>query len=89
MKLRTIACGRTYNTGNFTSQRFDFTAELEPNEDYELALRALAELLHEAALSALREQGLTGITEPGGYLPLKKAPAASVTGEGDVDEIPF
>lgn len=41
MKVKTIAYGKTFNLGNYESQRIDMTAELDEGEDEQLALLRL------------------------------------------------
>lgn len=41
MKVTTIAYGKTFNKGNYESERIDMTAELEEGEDEQVALMRL------------------------------------------------
>lgn len=41
MKVKTIAYGKTFNLGNYESQRIDMTAELDEGEDEQIALLRL------------------------------------------------
>lgn len=41
MRVKTIAYGKTFNLGNYESQRIDMTAELEEGEDEQVALMRL------------------------------------------------
>jgi hypothetical protein len=41
MHVKTIAYGKTFNLGNYESQRIDMTAELEEGEDEQVALMRL------------------------------------------------
>lgn len=88
MRVTSISTGRTYNTQNYTSQRFDLTADLHDGESMEDALRALAARLHDIALVIMRERGVRYITEPGGTLRLPPLNAEE-TDEVDEDPIPF
>jgi hypothetical protein len=53
--MRIISCGysRTYNTGNYTSRRFEAAAELEDGEGLAAALAELVRELHDAAAAVL------------------------------------
>lgn len=53
MKIRTISYSRTYNTGNYTSRRFEATAELDEQESLADQMEELARQLHSAANAVL------------------------------------
>lgn len=42
MRITQVAYGRTFNTGNYTSERIDLTAEVEAGEDWRAVRLALA-----------------------------------------------
>jgi hypothetical protein len=44
IKITKITYGRTVNIGNFENVRFDFTAEVPPEEDYRRVLGELKRL---------------------------------------------
>lgn len=89
MKLTSISCGRTYNTGCYTSQRYDMSADLEPGEYEEQAMEVLADLLHGAALVAMRSQGIAWMDEQGGRVRIAAPVAGAFTEGSDDDDIPF
>jgi hypothetical protein len=88
VKVTSIGCGRTYNTGNYTSQRFDMTVDLEDGEEADLVMLDLAARLHGVALEVMRQAGVRKLVEPSGPITLKAAKAANAAEEED-DEIPF
>lgn len=53
MKITSVSHERTYNTGNYTSQRFGISADLEAGDDPEVALIALAVRLDYIAQKAI------------------------------------
>jgi hypothetical protein len=85
MKITTISVGRTYNTLSYTSQRFDMMADLEPFEDIEQAMEALADLLHSTACRVMQARGIRLLAEPNGTLDL--APSSPI--QDDDEEIPL
>jgi hypothetical protein len=54
MVVRSITVGRTYNTGAYTSRRFDLTVELADDDSLTDAYRAASKLLHECACTVMR-----------------------------------
>lgn len=86
MEITKIRVGRTYNTGNYTSQRFELEVDVQEDEDFDLAIADTAKYLDRRARRVLAEQGIHHIIEPNGPTALNR-PAAGA-GEDD-DVIPF
>jgi hypothetical protein len=86
MTITQIRVGRTYNTLNYTSHRFELEADIDEDEDVELAVSVLANDLDSMAKRILFLLGITRILEPGGEtllaLPVARSKAAD-------DDIPF
>lgn len=86
MRITQVRVGRTYNTLNYTSQRFELEADIEEDDDPDMACAVLSIQLHRNAVAALRALGIARIFEQHGEVPLFPADAL---GKGDDDEIPF
>lgn len=56
MRLTQITVARTYNTGNYTSQRFEVHADLESEDDFGHSLQSLADDLDYQATKVLQLQ---------------------------------
>lgn len=53
MRVTTITVGRTYNTGNYTSRRFEVTAALDYDDDFDHAIVELSDDLDRMAAHVL------------------------------------
>jgi len=56
MRVTTITSSRTYNTGNYHSQRFEMTADLESGDQAQTCIQLLADSLHTAAMLAMHPE---------------------------------
>jgi len=77
---------RTYNTMNYTSQRFELEADLEEDEPVEEAMNAAARDLDVLARRLMRQQGLRAIYEQDGEHSLLTLEERV---EAGIDDIPF
>lgn len=86
MRITQLRVGRTYNTLNYTTQRFELEADIEEDDDVEAAFYSLARHVDWGARATMRAMGLTAIQEQSGLVRLV---APSSGGEGEDDGIPF
>jgi hypothetical protein len=87
MRITRIAFGRTYNTGNFTSYRFDVEMLVEEFED---PWTVLSDGKHDLQLHAhemMAKDGVRHVTEPAGIVLLPQPPKPDP--EEDAVDIPF
>lgn len=69
MRITTITVGRTYNTGNYSSQRYEASADLESDDDFLTALHELADELDDHAQHIMTAQKTRGRKADGDDLP--------------------
>lgn len=55
MKVRTVAYGKTFNLGNYESERIELTAELDEGENAVAVHDSLNKLVHELYQDGLRK----------------------------------
>ncbi len=94
MRIIKVSYGETFNTGNFTSQRYDMEAELENGEHPYMALQELRASVRGAFQSREQEWEYDPALNPPGTVRLKSQQEASEwppfpkyeQGEGEPDD---